>query len=581
MAGAFLAQIALSAIMPFQVVTRPPEFDCIIDEAWFRLLVKRGTPIQISQYGVILGELFRRDEKVAANEIASHEWEAIVATGGRALTEKFWGNYVAFLRRPVLDGKATIDVVRAPLGQLGCYWCVAKQKLILASEPELIVQTGLMRLHIAPAALTRHIAAPEIALEQTCLADVRSLTGGSRISSGSDRPEIDLLWSPWNFCRDDSTIRNHEIAGARLRRVFTQCIGAQMDALPKALLLLSGGLDSSILAACLHIAGHPFHALNLVTKAATGDERDYARIAAQATGAKLTEALRNAGEVDLLASRAARCARPHTRAFTQSTRDHAARCAIDHDAGVVLDGGGGDNLFFGYPTLAALVEILKRRGPGFRFWQTSAALAEQADTGLGSVVMQTIHRAVTRDNRLRFDQRDQFLSARSRSALKDAAPHPWREPPKHIGAGKAAHVALLVPVQATAEQATRACGDAPWFSPFMCQPAVEAVLTIPIWAWFAPGLNRAAARLGFKGDLPPALIQRRTKGTPNSYVNDLFEQHRPAIRAMLLDGLLTAMGVLDADSVRAALDDPMPARDLQFARIMELVDAEAWARSWE
>lgn len=87
--------------------------------------------------------------------------------------------------------------------------------------------------------------------------------------------------------------------------------------------------------------------------------------------------------------------------------------------------------------------------------------------------------------------------------------------------------------------------------------------------------------MAFQDDLPPALIERRTKGTPAGFVNDLFEKHRAEVRTMLLDGRLAGMGILDLDKLRKALDDPAPARDLQFARIMELVDAEAWARSWD
>lgn len=154
-------------------------------------------------------------------------------------------------------------------------------------------------------------------------------------------------------------------------------------------------------------------------------------------------------------------------------------------------------------------------------------------------------------------------------------------PPKNIGPGKAAHVALLAPAQAAAEQGPRSYGGLSWFSPLVCQPVVETVLGLPIWCWFAPGLNRAAARMAFQDDLPPALIERRTKGTPAGFVNDLFEKHRAEVRTMLLDGRLAGMGILDLDKLRKALDDPAPARDLQFARIMELVDAEAWARSWD
>jgi asparagine synthase (glutamine-hydrolysing) len=60
----------------------------------------------------------------------------------------------------------------------------------------------------------------------------------------------------------------------------------------------------------------------------------------------------------------------------------------------------------------------------------------------------------------------------------------------------------------------------------------------------------------------------------------ILEANRALVRSMLLDGLLADLGVLDRAAIAAILDDPRPAFGHSFARIMQLVDTEVWARGW-
>lgn len=579
MEGAFLAQLALSAITPFREIAPLPGFDTVVDDPWLRLLIRLGTPTFRQGPSIVVGQLYSRSQMRPVESLKQSDWDAISHSGGRALLDRFWGNYVAFLRSPMEAGPVTIRVIRGPLGRLGCYWSRRSEKLALASEPALLFDADLAPPAIDRLALALHIAQPEIAPDRTCLEGIQALRGGNALIASPPSLAFETLWSPWEFCADTPGIKRREEAGVLLRTVLTQSIAAQTTRSKCPLLLLSGGLDSSLLAACLSEAGQKFHALNLVTHAGTGDERDYARIAAKAVGTNLTEAFRGIAGVDICKSGSARHARPHGRAFTQETERQALLVMEQIGGGELLDGGGGDNLFYNYTSLAPLVEILRKSLFGPRFWQASLAMADLTNSSMAKIVARTIHRAMTRGNRLRFERRDTFLSNGSRAAICDLPAHPWREPPVSIGHGKAAHVALLAPAQATAEQGTRTCGEHAWISPFICQPVLETVLGLPVWSWFAMGSDRAAARMAFRDALPARLLDRRTKGTPNTFVNQLFEAKRSEIRSMLLDGVLAAQGIIDLDMVREQVDNQTPARDFQFGRIMELVDAEAWARS--
>src|SRR3546814_8683698 len=80
----------------------------------------------------------------------------------------------------------------------------------------------------------------------------------------------------------------------------------------------------------------------------------------------------------------------------------------------------------------------------------------------------------------------------------------------------------------------------------------------------------------FRSDLPAEVIWRRTKGTPDSFVIEIYEQHRPLIRSLLTDGQLAGNGLIDVDTLIKVIDDPSPARGHDFARIMQLLDDEVW-----
>nr|WP_231621797.1 asparagine synthase-related protein [Sphingomonas sp. 37zxx] len=120
----------------------------------------------------------------------------------------------------------------------------------------------------------------------------------------------------------------------------------------------------------------------------------------------------------------------------------------------------------------------------------------------------------------------------------------------------------------------------PTVSPLLAQPLVEACLAIPSWLWFEGGRNRVVARRAFAGDLPADIIQRRSKGTPYSFVAQIFETHRAAIRRMLVDGELAKHDMLDLAAVLDVFDDPRPVHGDAFRRVLQFADVEAWARTW-
>lgn len=155
----------------------------------------------------------------------------------------------------------------------------------------------------------------------------------------------------------------------------------------RPLVSLSGGLDSSIVAACLAQAESDAACLTLYTDDPAGDERGYAAALCAQLGFPLAEHRYDMAGVDLSRALGAHLPRPMGRAEAQpyeaAHREVAARMSAD----AFFSGNGGDNVFGFSQSDVALARAGKRRGMDHRLDQqrvraahigTSARLARAA-----------------------------------------------------------------------------------------------------------------------------------------------------------------------------------------------------------
>jgi asparagine synthase (glutamine-hydrolysing) len=114
----------------------------------------------------------------------------------------------------------------------------------------------------------------------------------------------------------------------------------------------------------------------------------------------------------------------------------------------------------------------------------------------------------------------------------------------------------------------------------MSQPILEFCLRMPTWLWFEGGINRAIVRKALSGILPPELLARTSKAGPDSFIRRAFDHHRIVLRERLLGGLLERNGIIDREEVEQALATDITTRDSIIYRLLDLAEAENWARSW-
>jgi asparagine synthase (glutamine-hydrolysing) len=553
---------------------RPCETDLVsrIDHERFRVLGTDGLRAIHADTGAILGLLFDRGQRTPANGLAERDWAEIARSRGHRLIERFWGNYVAI----IADGDE-VAIVRAPFSDLGCYYRRDGNALHVASDVSLLLAAAGTR-RISAEQVARHIAWPDWRFGETCLEGIEELRGGERLTFAAGEVRLERLWTPWAFIAPERAVAGEAEVMRGTRDAIELAVAARAAICRRPLALLSGGLDSSVLASALRSAGADFAALNLRAADAASDETAYARCVVHALGVDLRIERLATNDVDVRRSGAADLPYPVHRGFTQAQDAIAQRIADALGCDAVFDGGGGDNVFFASRSVAILADCLLRGGFDRRFLSVARTLGDLAGAGLPRLVAKAVHRAWWRSPAPRIAASDRFLTPEVRAGLRQSPPHLWFQPPPSALPGRAAHVALLVPAQNMVE-AVNAGAPYPAISPLASQPVIEAALRIPSWRWIAPGYDRAVVRAAYRDRLPAAIIDRRSKGTPTSFVAQIFERNRATIRDMLLGGWLAKQHLLDTEALSQALAGDTPVRDLGFAALMTFLDVEAWARA--
>ena len=526
----------------------------------------------VGQRAALVGTLCRRPDRKA---LPAESLPTLLDSNDLAtrLIDDHWGDYIAI---GALGPDRPRAALRAPFGDLACYWQEADEHLALASSVALLSRFDMPPPSIDWQSLGRFLAATDLRTGATCLAEIGELNGGQSVSVSQRGTAFERHWSPWDWTLDEKQFATREDAADAMGMAIDASVSARVQKHDRSVLLLSGGLDSSVIAAALTGCERSFTVLTMVVGDRQGDEREHARAVAERLHVPLVERIREADMVDLSRPLAARLPRPVGSQFRQATFRAADAVASDLGAAAILDGGGGDNMFCSLRSVAPLVDELFHAGPTATLFRTAQSIARMTNVGVAEVAQQALARIVTRRRRYRWAIDRSLLDSQAYEGF--VPQHPWLDPPPGTPPGKAAQVALILAATAVTESPDGE-RDPPILSPLVSQRIAEAALRVPSWMWFEHGHNRAIVRRAYADRLPGSIVQRRSKGTPTGFLSLLVEANADMLRPFLLDGLLATNRVLDLPAVEALLAGG-PARDLGFARLLQLADAEAWARSW-
>lgn len=550
--------------------------------------------------GVVLGKIFHREaeEPSARVDFDARESTAILVSAGRRLVERYWGRYVAFLRD---ETDRTTWVLRDPSGGLPCFVTRHEGVDLFFSSIEDCLGLGALHFTINWRYVEAVAAYPGLQIRDTGLEQVSEVqpgecieiaAGGSAIAGGGSAIHADaslartMYWDPVRIAREEP-LESVEDAVAALVRTTRACVSAWASCYQRILLTLSGGLDSSIVLGSLrHASKRPdVTCINYFDASAEGDERAYARLAANEAGCELIECERDVSAVRLdKVFDIAKSPRPWFYFYYLTHSPTETRWAHQKRAAALFSGGGGDQLFYtGDPRLGA-ADFVHRHGLSAELWSIALDAAHARHVSIWSVLRGALrdglfrrhHSALVDAGTCRVLLNAEVIARTRRNALLT---HPWLGDTTGMAPGKLRQLLSMSLAPAFYNPLGRA-DDPESVHPLFSQPMVELSLRIPTWILGLDGRNRGLARRAFAGDVPAKIIARRDKGGMTPFAVELLRRNQAFVREVVLDGRLAHAGIIDRRAVERLLSKPYSARTAGVAELDDYLSLEAWLRSW-
>ena len=542
-----------------------------------RLWTDRHTPlIDLGAAGVIIGVLFSR---VSAARIKYLPSDA--PGGGDAgsladwLVRKCWGAYIGILT----DLQAnTIQILVDPSGLLPAYSAESETHRLIVSHPRLIEHCCGIRPRPSWTGIQAQLARPDLRRRGTSLAGVHEFGRGELVDMGAKHPVGKRLWSPDMFMPVDTGRSCNDVA-EELNALATSVVGAWAGVLGPVVVAASGGVDSSFICAALAKSRQPFDCVTLATADPSGDESAYVELLSAHLGVRSVTRVFDTDHIDPLRSASYELARPSRRSFIAALDAGLIDAAQSLGAKTIFDGNGGDNLFCFLHNAAPIVDRLLCEGPGRKTLSTFIDICRLTECDISTMTPAVLRRLLRKRAGSVWPPDLRLLAPACRD-LDDVDPlTPWFDIAAGRHPGKHDHLALILRNQ----NRLNGLGAAglPRFSPLLSQPLVEYCLGVPTWTWCTGGINRAPARAAFAQDLPHDILVRTSKAGPDSFLHHFFDTYRHVYRELLLDGLLARHGLLDHEAVETAIKVDSLSGDEIIYRLLDLAEAENWARSWQ
>lgn len=517
--------------------------------------------------GILWGRLFGANGKALAPD--AHQLEPPIVP--EMLMRTCWGRYLA-----IGVTSEAIEIAREPSGGIGCFYEVEADVLLCASNAALLcAATGRIPAFDWTEILSQ-LQFFNLRTERTALSKIRQLPPGAALRLENGRFTRRGVWSPYAFAENWDRRTQPDEMRPLVRRAILDTTAALARAYHRPIVKLSGGLDSSIVAAALAASGAHPTCLTYRGGGADLDETRYAKAVVARTGSPHETASLDPAAVSLSHDAAAALPWPTARLFTQADDVLQVELARRIGGDAFFSGGGGDTVLWYFPTVAAALDRL-RCGGWIGFWRTLGDLAQMTgDTRARALRIALAKLAQRRPQPWAHNLRFLALDAQM---LAEPGWHPWLPAPAGTLPGVLAYVRSLIQMQDHYEHGHR-LDFGPAIAPLLAQPVVERCLAVPSWLWCADGHDRVLARAAFADLLPAEVLKRRTKGGFDGFATRILNGARDEARALLLDGLLAKQGLLDRSGIEQALTRAAPVGDADSIRLLRLAAVETWLTSW-
>lgn len=540
--------------------------------------------------GVVLGSLFERSRDLADDSLLTHvrldehATRSVVHSQGQRLIDDYWGNYVAFV-----SDTCGVSVIVSPSSSLPCLSSTVEGITWVYSCLTDAIALGLPSLTRSHTYL-RDRALGRLIDGDNPLHEVSRLLRGEalrfRLAAHRTSIERQLLWHPHRIVETQEPFEDPIQAARAMRGVVRACTRTLAADHGSVQLRLSGGLDSSIVAACLRGTGRPVTCHTYFDSKTTADPRPWARLAASHSGYGLTE-----HSIETTSLHLPKLAQLRPSPDVMPLLEYLFRAdlertlCLENAATAVFTGDGGDSGFCSDTVARALVEYLKRHGLRPRVWSLAHQVALATDRSTWQVLRRSVRRwrgSAQPDDRDGASEPHQLVALDVLHQTKLPSRHPWfrgYEPMPVVTQYRLG--ALPMPPQGCDLSIDPPAVAPDLIHPLYAQPVVELLLRIPLYIHFEDGRDRGLARRAFAQDASPPNLQRLWKDRAPGFLNDLIASNRAWLRELFLDGVLVNARLLDRHAVEAALSEEPMKYTANPAEIIRHLDTELWARHWE
>lgn len=254
------------------------------------------------------------------------------------------------------------------------YYAQAGGRMIFASEVRALLASGRIAGQAEPEAVAAYLLFGSVLETQTLVKGVRSLGPGHRLTvrldPGEERAEASEPAAYWNLAeaaqrrREEESGATQEDAAAGTRQRIESAVRSHLVSDVPLGVFLSGGMDSTALAALSSRQNAGVHTFTLIFEEREYNEGDVARRTALRLGTTHQETLLSGAEA--LAQHEAAVAALDQPSMDGINSYFISRAARQSGLKVALTGLGGDELFGGYPTFRSVPRLwrLAKGAPG-------------------------------------------------------------------------------------------------------------------------------------------------------------------------------------------------------------------------
>lgn len=558
--------------------------------------------------GVILGRLFRRahsDYSTRAS-ISFTEGDAleIIRSGGQMLVDEFWGSYVAIL----YDASARKHLVLSePTGTLPCYRVSKGDVDIFFSHVEDCTRFLSIPFEVDPTYLRRWLIYSGLKNRECGLSGVEHIVGGECLTLEPGGTSRRVLWTAAEKAQS-ADLEDPAEAAEHLRTAVQTSVNAWASCYETITHKLSGGLDSSILAACLanapsrprlncinfaasvrleeealHLLGMDAHTASQIRSlAGTGDETQYARAVASRWGLPLIERQRLVA-MDLRRLWRAPLTVAPAMYFTAIEVDDAEiELVREFGTQAFFSGQAGDSVLLATIQPYAAMDYSYTHGFSAQLWKHLLASARLSKESIWTLLVKCIRHGTLG---LRYSPSVGIISRPH--LLRDEVAAMTRE--EHFE-GHWARVRTRLPPGK--RQQLRGLEGTDYYDyvfhsqhadhidPLNSQPVWEVALRIPTYTLLTGGVSRGLARRAFADWLPPEIRKRVVKGTGTPFYQRVVRTNRESLLETLMDGVLAKEGYLDRVKVEKCLRSEEPFLVADACDILSYLSAEIWLQTW-